>query len=461
MNETEAVAAFVRETTYSDIPEPVIDGAKRAIMDVVGVSIYGSHHAVGERIAGYVEQTFGDGDASLIARGTTSTAGAALANGTFAHAIDYDDTFESIVIHPSAPVFSAALAATDSAGSDTHPTAGGGERAGRDLLTAYVLGVETAFRIGHSTYPAHYDNGWHATGTVGTFGSVAAAASVYGLTTDEIRHALAIAASGSSALKKNFGSMTKPLHAGHAAQIGVRATLLASEGFTGDDAILEGGMGYGAVMTPGGSYDPDVIVEDLGDTWAVEDIGFKPYPSGVISHAAMEVLRRLVSENDLTPDEVERVTVTLDEAANEMLIHAQPSNALQAKFSIEFCLAAVLREGDPGVQAFTDEYVTDPETRTQLRKVERAFEPDLFGDEFAGYGARVVVETSDGDVITGEQRRAPGSPSAPITEERLAGKFHDCAGAVFPEEEVTRIHDAIRELESDGAYDQFVATLRG
>lgn len=450
MNETETIATFIRETEYSDIPESVLERAKRPIVDVVGVSIYGAHHAVGERITTYVEQTFGDGDASMITRGTTSAAGAALANGAFAHAIDYDDTFESIVIHPSAPVFSAALAATESAGA-----------AGQDLLTGYVLGVETAFRVGHSTYPAHYDNGWHATGTVGTFGSTAAAASIYDLDTAEIHNALAIAASGSSALKKNFGSMTKPLHAGHAAQMGVRAALLASEGFTGDDAILDGEMGYGTVMTPGGTYDPDEIVEGLGETWAVEDIGFKPYPSGVISHAAMEALRQLVSDNDLTPDDVERVTVTLDEAANEMLIHDQPSNALQAKFSIEFCLAAVLREGDPGIRAFTDEYVTDPDTRSQLQKVERAFEPDLFGDEFAGYGAKITVETTDGEIISASQRRAPGSPSAPISEERLTAKFDDCAGAVLSPEAATRIHDGILKLDTDDGYEQFLSELRG
>jgi len=450
MTETDTIADFIRETTYPDIPESIFEQAKRAIADVVGVSIYGSHHEVGEQLATYVERTFGGGDASMIARGTTTAAGAALANGAFAHAIDYDDTFESIVIHPSAPVFSAALAATDST-----------DNSGRDLLTGYVLGAETAFRIGHSTYPEHYDNGWHATGTIGTFGATAASAAVYDLTPAEIRNALAIAGSSSSALKKNFGSMTKPLHAGHAAQMGVRATLLAAEGFTGDDAILDGEMGYGTVMTPGGFYDSNEITESLGETWAVEDIGFKPYPSGVISHAAMEALRRLVARNSLRPAQVEKATVTLDEAASEMLIHDEPSDALQAKFSIEFCLAAVLREGDPGIRAFTDEYVRAPETQAQMQKVERVFEPDLFGDEFAGYGAKVRVELDDGDVITAKQRRAPGSPSEPIDQQRLTEKFHDCASAIFSSEEATRLHEVIWDLQADDSFDTFVETLRG
>jgi 2-methylcitrate dehydratase PrpD len=447
MSATEALVALTR-SSYDEIPDEVVSRAKTSIRDVLGVAIYGSQHEVGDRIGRYVDRASPGDGATVLGRGTASAPGAALANGTFAHAIDYDDTFESMVLHPSAPVFPAALAAAEAA-----------DATGRDLLTGYILGVEAEFRVGHSVYPSHYDHGWHHTGTIGSFGAAAAAASVLDLSAAATTNAFGIVASGSSALKKNFGSMTKPLHPGHAAQTGLRAAMLAAEGFTADEAILDGDMGYGVVMSPDGSYDPTVI-EEGRDSWGVLDNGFKPYPSGVISHAAMEATRRLVAEHDLTPETVERMTVTLDEAASEMLIHAQPEDELQAKFSIEFCLAAVLREGDAGVQEFTDEYVTAPETRAVIERVERDFEPDLFGGEFAGYGARVVVETTDGETYTAEEQRAPGSPTNPLPEARWEAKFDDCVAPVLDEAARVEIIEAIDTLEAAGSLDRLVAASR-
>jgi 2-methylcitrate dehydratase PrpD len=447
MTATESLAALAG-SGYDDLPEEVVARAKASVRDALGVAIYGSHHEVGELIGEYVDRAAPGGEATVLGRGTASPPGAALANGTFAHAIDYDDTFESMVLHPSAPVLPAALAAAESTGAS-----------GRELLTGYVLGVEAAFRVGHSVYPSHYEHGWHHTGTVGCFGAATAAASVLDLPERETRHAFGIVASGSSSLKKNFGSMTKPLHPGHAAQVGLRAAMLADAGFTGDREVLDGEMGYGVVMSPDGSYDP-TVVEEGRETWGVLDTGFKPYPSGVISHAAMEATRRLVVEHDLAPADVERVGVTLDEAASEMLIHARPEDELQAKFSIEFCLAAVLRERDVGVREFTDEYVTAPETRAAMETVEPAFETNLFGDEFAGYGARVRVETVDGAAYEAEERRAPGSPTNPLPDARWEAKFDDCVAPVLDASARDAILDAVDRLEEPGALDRLVTATR-
>ena len=445
MDETAAIADFTATTTFEDLPTEVVAKAKRAITDYVGVALYGSRHAVGERVSSYVERCLPGDEAAVLGRDTASPPGAALANGAFGHAIDYDDTFESIVVHPTSPVFPAALAGVQVA-----------DGSGRDALAAYVVGAEVAFRTGHATYPSHYDNGWHSTGTVGTFGATAAAASALGLAPDEIRRAVGIAASSSSSLKKNFGTMTKPLHAGHAAQMGVRAALLADEGFTADEAVFEGDIGYGEVMTPGGEYDPTEITDDLGETWAVEDIGFKPYPSGVITHAAMDALRDLVADHDLAPEDVETVRVALDEAASEMLVHADPDDALQAKFSIEFCLAAILREEDAGVREFSDEYVADPRTREVMATVERDFEEDLLGGAFASYGARVTVTTTDGDEYEAVEKYAPGSPNNPISDDRLDAKFFECAEPTVGRERAEAVAAAIDGLDEPGALDRLL-----
>lgn len=448
MGETKALAAFVGETTLSDVPKEPRAKAKEAITDLVGVALYGSHHDVGDRITAFVEADSSGEVATMLARGSASATGAALANATYGHAVDYDDTFESIVIHPTSPVFSAALAAAESV-----------EATGEDVLRGYLVGVDVAYRTGHSTYPSHYDNGWHSTGTVGTFGAAAAAASVLGMDVKEIRHAFGIAASASSSLKKNFGTMTKPLHSGHAAQMGLRAALLADEGFTADPDVFDGELGYGQVMTPDGSYDPDVLTDGLGETWAVMDIGYKPYPSGVITHAAMDAFREVLVERDLGPDDVERVVVSLDDAASKMLHHENPSTGLEAKFSIEFCLAAVLRERDPGVHEFTDEYVTAPETREQTAKVDRDFKTNLFGGDYANYAARVTVETVDGDSYTYEMTHAPGHPTNPLSAERIRAKFGECTRDVITDEEADIVYDSIQRLDEDGELDRLIDAI--
>jgi len=161
-------------------------------------------------------------------------------------------------------------------------------------------------------------------------------------------------------------------------------------------------------MTMDGSYDSDDLVEGLGDVKGVMDIGYKPYPSGVITHAAMDALRELVIDHDLEPEDVEEITVALDDAASQMLHHANPQTGLEAKFSIEFCLASILLERDPGIHEFTDEYVTDAETRAQTAKVQRDFEENLFGGNFANYAARVEVVTKDGAEYTNEMNTHRG-----------------------------------------------------
>ncbi len=436
MGETSDISGYVASIGYEEVPEETKVHAKTAIRDYIGVALYGSRHEVGTSIYDYLDAHGGDGGATVIHRGKKSAPAAALANGAFGHAIDYDDTFESIVIHPTSPVFAAALAAVEEADATT-----------KELLTAYVVGCEVAFRVGHSTYPEHYQKGWHSTGTAGSFGAAAASASALGLSEDEIAHAFGIVASSSSSLKKNFGTMTKPLHAGHAAQMGVRAALLAQSGFTADPDIFEDDIGYSQVMTIDGAYNPKHLTEDLYEEWNVLDIGFKPYPSGVITHAAMDAMRALVRDNDLDPSEVESVVVTLDEAASEMLHHEQPQNALQAKFSIEFCLAAILREKRAGIHEFSDKYILEPETQDAIGKVSRSFEPNLFGDEFAGYGAIVRLMTTDGEELREAVRYAPGSPNNPLDKDRLRQKFFECAEAQIPQKEAEELEHLIMNLE--------------
>jgi 2-methylcitrate dehydratase PrpD len=446
MGPIDTLTKIVQETTFAELPPPAIERAKRAILDATGVGLYGVAHPIGKRVTPYVDTALSGNQATVFAHGTASVEGAALANGTFAHALDYDDAFETIRIHPTVATFPAALAAAEY--EDT---------TGQDLLTGYVVGVEVAYRVGHSIYPGHYEHGFHSTGTMGTFGATAAVASVFDLSAQEIQHALGIAASSSSALKRNFGSMTKALHAGHAAGTGVRAGLLAREGFTASESVFDGDGGYGAVMAP--TYDPDAITADVDSSWAVTEIGYKLYPSRRNTHGMMEALRRVVERENLTLDDVARVSVTLDDNAAMVPNYPVPADEMEAKYSIEFCAAAVLRERTPGVEAFTDDYVTAPETRAAIELVESGFD-DLVGDGFSGWGARVHVETVGGRELTEEERGAVGHADR-IDPARLRKKFYDCSETTLRESLVSTVESSIDVLDEPGALARLTEALEG
>ncbi len=448
MGSTAELASMVVDTDFDDLDSHDTHHAKLAILDYVGVAMYGSNHEVGQIVGQYVSDYSGGDDSTVIGRGTASPPGAALANGSFGHAIDYDDTFESIIIHPTSPIFAASMAIGESASAS-----------GKDVLTGYFVGCESAYVIGNSIAPAHFECGWHMTGTVGTIGAAIASGYILNLSQEALQNAIGIAASESSSLKKNFGTMTKPLHAGHAAEMGVRAALLAKRGFTADKSIIEGKLGYGKIMTGGEGHDESVLTEDFGNEWAINDIGFKPYPSGVITHAAMDSLREIVIEEDLKPDDVDEIIVTLADDATDMLIHENPSDALQAKFSIEFCLAAILRERDAGVHEFTDEYVSEEETQEIISIVTRDFESELFGVEYASYGARIKVRSGDNEYMN-ETEFAPGSPNNPVTEDRLEAKFRECGETQYSNQELDNLIQIIHNLEQNGNFESLVEFLR-
>lgn len=234
-----------------------LDAACTAIMDYVSVTVYGSGYEVGESVTAHITRCMGGEEATLFGHSRASPTDAALAN----------DTFESIVSSPTSPMFMATLTAAEVA-----------DVTGQDALTGYVLGCDSAFHIGHAIYP-HYEKEWHAIRTIRSFGAAAVTASVLRLDAETSAQALGVVASGSSSFKKNFGTRT-PLYAGHAAELGVRAVLLADDGFTADRVILEEKLGCCEVMTAEGGYDPEQVTHDLGEGWGVTDIGFKPCPLG-------------------------------------------------------------------------------------------------------------------------------------------------------------------------------------
>ncbi len=449
MTETRQLAERVADIAYEDIPDEAIEHAKRSIRNFVGLALHGSVHPVGETVGSYLEALGAEGNATIIGGGSADPTQAAFANGTFGHVLEYDDTFESVVIHPSCTAFPAAFSATETIGAT-----------GRDLLTGYVVGADVTFRVGRSMAPTHWQSGWHATATIGVFGATAAAASVFDLGTDATTRALGLAGSFSAGLKKNIGTGANPIHCGHAAGNGVKAALLAREGADADGAIFEGEYGYGNVATRAESYDPSDIAAPTVE-WAILDNALKPYPTGVVVHSAMESLRSILEREELELDDVERITATVDERVMDTIDQHDPKDAMAAVVSYEFGLGAVLRDRDVGVDEVTDEYVRDPETREAMAKVRLDPRPELFGkaEAEASYGARVTVETVDGETFEAEMRSAPGGPSNPLSEERWLKKFHACAETVLDRSSSERLADSIARLDDEGALKELTALV--
>lgn len=441
MSATTTLATFVDSTTIDDVPPDVRDLARRCLRDHVGVALLGSESDAGEQMREYATTAFPGTAATVIGGGTATPQGAALANGTFAHVDDYDDTFDSIVIHPSTPVAPAALAAAE----DEDGT-------GAELLTALVVGSEVLYRVGHAVYPEHYDNGWHLTATVGTFGAAAAAASIYGLETDAIERAFGIAGSNApTSLKRNMGSEIKLTHPGQGAQRGLEAAIMARAGWTANQQVLDGEKGYPDVMAPGRA-DTSVDTDGLGDTWALPDVGFKLYPSAIVTHAGIYALEYLLANEEIDPDEIESIDIEVDESI-DVLKHPTLAGPFEAKFSFEFCLGLIVARGSVEPSAFSDPTLADESVQRAMDLVSVVPVSGLFGSEYFGYGARVRVETANGAVYTREQPTPPAMPYEPSDDAALEEKFYACAETVLDEERVTALNDELMTLGDAGTLD--------
>jgi len=422
---TAQVARFVAETTLDDVPEAVRHFAKRSILDGLGLAVAGSR-SVAAGIARHViaEYRCANHEASVL--GTTEhlpARFAAFANGLAIHADDYDDTqlaaasdrVYGLLSHPTAPVLPAALALAER-----------DDRSGAELLLAYLIGVEVTTKVAEAIDPRHYDQGFHSTATTGAIGAGAAASHSLGL--DPVRTAIALgmAASQAAGLRENFGSMTKPFHAGRAAESGVFAGELAARGFTAAENILEAKRGF--FQAAGGGYDAAAINGRLGHPWTFQEpgISIKPHPSGSLTHPGMGAFADLIVKHDLRPDQVRRITVGTNRHMPNALIHHQPRNGLQAKFSMEFCLAILLLERRARLAQFTDEVVNREDVQRLIRRIDFGVDPEA---EAVGYNTMTTiirVELADGETLETRAAFGKGSPQNPMSDQELIDKFLDC-----------------------------------
>ncbi len=359
MGPTEKLAQFVVATHSADMPREVLERGKLALLDTFGVLLAGSQEPVTQLLAAYVQELGGAPKATVLGHGfKTSAPQAALVNGTSAHALDFDDR-----MHMSTHTLPAALAVGEEPGLT-----------GRRLLASYVLGREIRAKLDagidakRSIGIGPYARGWHSTGTTACLASAASAGKVMVLDVDAMRRAFAIATAGAGAVIRNFGTMTKPMHAGNSARPGVMAAALAARGFTGDPEVLEGPNGFVAALCLEGECDWHAMTETLGNPYELETkpISGKVYPSCTGTHRAIDGMLQLRREHGFTAADVERIECDLNPNA---LPRLDPRLGIDGRFSMGFCVAVALLEGDVAVRPFTDAMVVDPAVRQVMGKI--------------------------------------------------------------------------------------------
>jgi 2-methylcitrate dehydratase PrpD len=419
---TQRLAEFIVDTRPADIPRDVMDASRDALIDTLGVALVGGLDEVGEIALKYVRDLGARSEATIWGTPvTTSMAEAAFVNGIFGHALDFDDVHANVHGHPSTTIVPAALSVGEAVGAS-----------GEALLAAYAIGLEVAGKLGIALGNGHYQRGWHATATTGVFASTAAAGRLLGLNVEQMRHALGLAASQASGLLRNFGTMTKPFHAGHAARCAVQSALLARSGFTADTSIFDGKRSFFDSYSEKDGQPLEPLIDQLGKSWeaTVPGISYKRWPCCYCNHRPVGAMLQLIKDHAIRADQVEAVEIGFPPGTDTALIHTNPQTGLEGKFSIEYVAAATLLDGKVGIDTFSDVMVQRPEARALMKKVRRyRIEDNKMYSGATGYND-VTLRTAQGE-FKHRENRAPGSPDWPMDEAERDEKFLDCAGRVL------------------------------
>lgn len=418
MTLTRSLGQFVADLSPNRLPDEAVRVARMGFIDTIGTMIAGR----GEDSVRIMTETLDPaGGPSTLTFGDRRAPApeAAWINGTAAHALDYDDV--ALRGHPSTVLVPAILAEAEHLGSS-----------GADMVTAYVAGYEVWAELFRRDSGLLHQKGWHPTGLYGAIGAAAACAKLRKLDAAASATALALGASQSAGLMANFGTMTKPFHAGRAAHAGIMAARLAEAGFTASADALEHPQGFLHAISPTGTEDRD-SESRAGAPWAIlsQGLGIKKYPTCYCTHRAIDCVLDLVAGSPVEAGDVEKVTVGISDYFATVLRNHRPETGLAAKFSIEFAMASGIVAKRVGLRELTDDFVRRPDIQALMRKVETVtttdYDPGLPG---AAPRDQVTVTLSDGRTVEGRPvARATGHPSRPLTDQQLYDKFADCVDA--------------------------------
>jgi 2-methylcitrate dehydratase PrpD len=464
MSETRATAAVIDYTIGSGLdrfPSEAVSLAKQCIIDGLGVILAGSAAKGTAIVRDYVRAGKETGEATALGGEpfTCRAASAALINGTAGHALDFDDTQLSsspdrifgLLTHPTIPPLAASLAVGERLGVS-----------GRQFLEAYLTGFEVECKMAEAINPTHYQNGFHSSGTFGTFGAMIGAAKLLRLNAETLGNALAIASSMSSGIRLNFGTMTKPLHVGRAAQNGVIAAELAAAGHTGGKDALDSPWGFFRVFTLGAGFDANQIVGALGNPPSIVSPGvsLKPYPCGSLGHPSMDAMLKLVLTHDVKPEQVKAVRFRAGSNILNPLRYQIARTELEAKFCPAFMMSSLLLRRKAGIHEFTDEFVQSAPVQEMMRKVTTIRDHTIEARGFDKMRSTIEVDLADGRTLVEDaDERYRGGPDKPFTREELRGKFTDCASLVLQPDAIGATLDRLESLEQVRNVREIVSTV--
>ena len=414
----ERIAAWSSALVLSEIPDDVKEVAKRCIVDWIGVTIAGAGRPQSRRIVDYARQAYAPGSSTVFGSSARlSPVGAALANGTAGHVLDFDDTSYTGIMHGTTVVFPAALATAEFVKAD-----------GRRLLEAFLAGSEVSYSIALLCSESHYHKGWWSTATFGAFGAAAAAANAMRLTSQQTTFAISLAGLQASGQKVSFGTDAKPYLAGRAAAIGVEAALLAAKGHNAPASVLEDRRGFIRLLNDGVFHNEGI--DELGKTWRLVDPGifFKRYPVCSAAHAAVELTERLIAQNGLESECIRKVVCEVPPLVATSLVYDKPTNLQEAQFSMPFAVGTMLAHGQLGIEDLTDATLSDPTVQSEMSKIEMR-RLDSLKDAEVPECARVTLLTDDGRELTGYLGEPKGMPGNPLSDGQLHDKFLRCAAA--------------------------------
>ena len=429
----DVISEFSTGLSFNDLPAAAIDAAKRSILDTLAVGVAGARSSTGQSAINAFAANGAGGTATVLGtKFTAHPALAALINGTLGHALDFDDVWaddDGVIAwrgHPSVCVLPAVLAAGEAEGCD-----------GATALLAYIIGVEIAGKLGTVFGPHLGRAGFHPTPIVGTVGAAAAVARVIKLDPRRVSAMLGLAATEASGLARNFGTDTKPFHAGHGAQGGVQAALLAREGFT---AKAEAVGDFIKIHSGPDEADAVAVLNTLGKVWDIvaPGLSIKKYPCCRFGHLPLDATFNLLAQERFAASDVETFTIRIQPGADTALIYKEPRTGLEGKFSMEYALAAAVLDGRVTLASFSDEMVRRPEVRALMKRVRTEYKPEP--------GAEAVARTSRG------KHRAlatvvRGDPANPLSWDELLQKCYQCLDGIVATERIDRIVDGVERLE--------------
>ena len=412
----EEFGQFIEGSYQTTFSQETLHSARRALLDWHGALIAGADTDAASRLRDAYSEEFGVGKCSVAgSQKKVFARAAAFMNGTISHIAEFDDIFRDGAYHPACPTISAAFALAESRNDSLE-----------NLLHATIIGYEVSTRISKVIQPSHYRY-FHTTGTAGVFGAAAACAYLLRLNASQACNALATAGTFASGLQQAFrsDSMTKPMHPGHAAEVGLNAALTAHAGMTGTPDLLEGDTGFGAALCENPRWNE--LFDGLGESWNIEHVTFKNHGCCGHNFPAIDAVSYLLNEHSIDPEQIKKIRVGSYKATAEVCHYVHPQTPFEAKFSLTYTVSARMILGRVRERAFLEKALVNPRIYSMEEKIELVIDPECAAKFPLHRSAKVEIEMNDGTIYQHHQLTRHGDPDEPLSDQELVDKFHELA----------------------------------